>query len=110
MVGGAEADVFDFDALGDLGSGATRDVIEDFSTAGDTIDLADVDANSLVGGNQAFQLIGPGQFTGVAGQLRALTNNGGNTITAADTDGGGSGNIQIQLNGAIALSASSFIL
>jgi hypothetical protein len=69
-----------------------------------------VDANSVAAGDQAFQFIGFSQFSGVAGQLRAITNNAGNTIVAADTDGNGSGDIQIQLTGSLALTAGDFIL
>jgi serralysin len=68
-----------------------------------------VDANSVAAGDQAFQFIGFSQFSGVAGQLRAITNNAGNTIVA-DTDGNGSGDIQIQLTGSLALTAGDFIL
>ncbi len=43
------------------------DTIWDFSHAqGDRIDLSAIDANSSVGGNQAFTFIGAANFTGTA--------------------------------------------
>ena len=50
---------------------ANPDWITDFSHAqGDTIDVWLLDANNLVSGNQSFNFIGSGAFTGAAGQLR----------------------------------------
>ncbi|MBX3325141.1 MAG: calcium-binding protein [Nitrospira sp.] len=69
--GGLGADLFIFDGLSESPAGAgLRDTIIGFNgAAGDVIDLIDVDANLLVGGNQTFKWIGSSAFTG-AGQLR----------------------------------------
>ncbi|MGE0643952.1 MAG: calcium-binding protein [Nitrospira sp.] len=57
--GGLGNDRFDYNAVSDSPAGAGRDVITEFAGAGtalgDQIDLRDIDANTLVTGNQAFQ-------------------------------------------------------
>jgi len=70
LTGGAGNDRFVFGA-GDVGRGAQRDVITDFSTMPytDLLDLAGIDANLALAGDQAFVLIGGNAFT-AAGQLR----------------------------------------
>ena len=61
LTGGAGADRFVFIASGDSGAGANADRITDFSRAQlDKIDLAAIDANSAVAGNQGFSFIGSG--------------------------------------------------
>ncbi len=59
MTGGAGNDMFVF-ANGDFGgtTTATADEIVDFTSGQDTIDLSQVDANSLLGGDQAFAFVG----------------------------------------------------
>jgi hypothetical protein len=63
--------VFRWQSLGTIGvalSGA--DVVRDFShSAHDRLDLARLDANSLLSGNQAFAFIGRSEFTR-AGEVR----------------------------------------
>ena len=66
--GGDNNDVFDYNAIADSLPTA-QDYIDDFQT-GDLINLADIDANTLVSGNQAFTFVGTAAFGGVAGQLR----------------------------------------
>src|SRR5262249_6916632 len=68
--GGDGNDVFVYQAVSDSGlTGATRDLINDFVQAQDTIDLSAIDA--VTGGSDnAFTLIGTSAFTHVAGQLR----------------------------------------
>jgi glucose/arabinose dehydrogenase len=71
LSGGQGADVFRWQSLGTIGvalSGA--DVVRDFShSAHDRLDLARLDANSLLSGNQAFAFIGRSEFTR-AGEVR----------------------------------------
>jgi Ca2+-binding RTX toxin-like protein len=79
IVGGAGGDVlwghqgadrFDFNAI-EESTRAARDVIRDFHHAeGDLIDLADIDADALAAGDQAFGFIATAAFGGVAGELR----------------------------------------
>jgi Ca2+-binding RTX toxin-like protein len=46
------------------------DAIADFETGKDKIDLSGLDANTLIGGDQAFWFIGGNDFSNFAGQLR----------------------------------------
>jgi serralysin len=70
MFGDLGADRFLFTSIADSLPGAF-DRIGDFSSAQfDRIDLAAIDANSALFGNQAFAYIGAAAFAGVAGQLR----------------------------------------
>jgi Ca2+-binding RTX toxin-like protein len=108
LVGGSSADRFLYTAVEQSPLG-NRDVIGDFLTGSDIIDLSAIDANSNLGGNQAFDFIGATAFTGTARELRTFQN-AGNTFVAGDTDGDGTGNIQIQLTGLIALADGNFDL
>lgn len=70
--GGAGADIFDFNSTLDTGlTASTYDVIQDFTTGSDDIDLSGIDANTALAGNQVFtqMLLGTTAFTR-AGQLR----------------------------------------
>jgi Ca2+-binding RTX toxin-like protein len=108
--GGTGADTFVF-ADGDLGgaSQASCDIIRDFSHAeADRIDLSGLDANSALSGNQAFAFLGTSAFTGSAGQLR-YEESGGNTYLMGDTDGDGTADFMIRLDGSHALTSGDFI-
>jgi Ca2+-binding RTX toxin-like protein len=107
LTGGAAADTFEFRAAEDSGfKGAAADEILDLSAAqADKIDLSQIDANSLVAGDQAFTFIGNNNaFTGVAGQLRF---NAGQL--EGDLNGDGTGDFRIQVNVA-SLVAADFVL
>ena len=96
---------------GDFGGSttATADVITDFGDAeGDRIHLSVVDANSTLGGNQAFAWLGTGAFTGTAGELR-YEQIGGNTYVSGDTNGDGSSDFMIALTGLHTLGTDDFI-
>ena len=69
MTGGVGADDFDFNAVAEIGNGATRDVITDFVHLTDDIDLSTIDANGAAAGNTAFSFLAAqgAAFTGVAG-------------------------------------------
>ncbi|WP_395676477.1 hypothetical protein [Inquilinus sp.] len=109
LAGGAGADRFVF-ATGDTGLGGSGDRIDDFSHAqGDKIDLSAIDANVVVAGDQAFTFIGAGAFTGVAGQLHAVSG-GGLTAISGDVNGDGVADFTVGLNGTIALTAADFVL
>jgi Ca2+-binding RTX toxin-like protein len=91
LMGGAGNDTFDYNAVTDSRAGATlRDVITTAfdgvgAAAGDKIDLATIDANAGIGGNQAFAFRGTAAFTG-AGQLRVAAS-GTDTLIQANTGG-----------------------
>ncbi len=90
LSGGAGSDKFIFTALSDSGPGAAHDTILAFdgvgAAAGDQIVLSAIDANSILGGDQAFHFIGAGAFTGVAGQLHTIAS-GTNTLIQGDVNG-----------------------
>lgn len=112
MTGGADADIFDFNSTADSTVGdANRDIVTDFVTAVDDIDLLTIDANTGLGGNQAFVFIGAAAFGAVAGQLR-FTNFAGTqyTVVEGDVNGDSVADFQIGLLGSIALAAGDFIL
>ncbi len=56
FTGGSGSDLYDFNAVAESGVGTTlRDVVTDFVHLGDDIDLAGIDANTVIAGNQAFR-------------------------------------------------------
>jgi serralysin len=110
MYGGAGVDTFEFHLVSDaapLGYGFT-DYIPDFNQAdGDLIDLSEIDANTLVGGNQAFSFIGNGvEFSGAAGEVRFNTTYG---FVEGDVNGDAVADFQIELD-ILSMNASDFIL
>jgi predicted outer membrane repeat protein len=106
--GGSGGDRFDFDP-GDSGVGADRrDLILDFARGADRIDLATIDANAGLMGDQAFAFLGIGALTG-AGQLR-YGFAGTSTVVQASTDGDAAPEFEIQLVGRITLTAQDFLL
>ena len=74
------------------------------SQEGDRIDVAAIDANSLLPGDQAFSFIGSGAFTGMAGQLRFA---GG--FVQGDLNGDATADFMIHAN-ALSLAAGDFVL
>ena len=74
MVGGPGADAFSFAAVTDSIAGNTRDYIDDFERGIDLIDLSGIDANALIGGDQAFTWVGGASFLrhGRGASLQAL--------------------------------------
>ena len=110
LIGGAGADRFIYGSVADSATGVDADVIGDFSHGqGDRIDLSVIDANTGVAGNQAFSFIGTAAYTGVAGQLRFLSD-GAVTVIGGDVDGDGVSDFNIRLTGAIGLVAGDFVL
>jgi subtilisin family serine protease len=106
ITGGGGADVFRFLTLADSAVGSSRDMIFDFSRAeGDRIDLAAIDANSRIAGDQAFAFIGGAGFGRVAGQLRFA---GG--VLQADINGDARADMEIAVQGVSGLLATDVIL
>ncbi|MDP2258807.1 MAG: hypothetical protein Q8J89_03720, partial [Caulobacter sp.] len=62
----------------------------------DVIDLSGIDANSLLGGDQAFSFVS--KFTKVAGQA-VVTFAGGVTTVSLDIDGDGKADHRIAITG-----------
>jgi serralysin len=109
--GGAGNDRFDFDLVSDSQAGAAlRDsILGGFSHGFDRIDLATIDANSLVAGNQAFSFIGAAAFSGVAGQLR-YSNYSGTVIIDADVNGDSTADMQILVAGTNFMTGTDFLV
>ncbi|HEY0837518.1 MAG TPA: calcium-binding protein [Azospirillum sp.] len=107
LFGGSEADRFDFNFLTDSGTGANRDVIEDFDrTAGDKFDVAGIDARAGAGtDNDTFTFIGSNGFGGVAGQLRYADG-----VVQADVNGDRTADFEVGIVGAPPLQPEDFIL
>jgi len=112
LTGGAGADAFIF-YDGDFG-GATigrADRITDFSSADrDRIDLSRVDADTAIAGDQVFTFIGGARFSATAGELRSQTLSSGDTYVYGDTNGDRLTDFVLRLDGAVTLSAASFLL
>jgi|GEM_PF-2388393 len=106
LTGGGGNDIFDFNSLRDLGLGAdNRDVITDFISGQDKIDLSTIDANRALAGDQAFDFITTA-FT-AAGQISY--NNG---IVSINMDADAASEFEIELTGTVpaSLSAADFVL
>jgi 2',3'-cyclic-nucleotide 2'-phosphodiesterase (5'-nucleotidase family) len=110
LTGGEGRDTFAFFSAIEIGNGVgTRDIITDFVSRTDRIDLSDIDANLNRRGNQNFSFIGTNGFTGVAGQLNYVTD-GSNTIVQADLDADRIADFQIELLAVTTLRSQDFIL
>jgi serralysin len=99
LTGNGGADTFLYHTTAESTTGSV-DQILDFAHGSDKLDLAKIDANTLVGGDQAFTWIGSNAFgaTGAAsaGQLRAYQD-GANWFVQGDTNGDGTADLIIQL-------------
>jgi serralysin len=96
LTGGAAADRFVFLALTDSTT-KSPDRIADLGDT-DVIDLSAIDANALVGGNQAFVQVA--RFTGQAGQLTLQWNDALDvTVLKLDDDGDRKADMIIHLDG-----------
>ena len=92
--------------MADSPAGATRDLVTDFAPGQDLIDLAGVDADSTVPGNQSFRWVGKANLTGAA-QLGYFVS-GGTTIVRASTDADAAAELEIQLTGTKTLTRGRF--
>ena len=97
MTGGGGRDTWDFNDVADSPAGATRDLVTDFAPGQDVIDLAGIDADSTVPGNQSFRWVAKATLTGAA-QLGYFVS-GGMTIVRASTDADAAAELEIQLTG-----------
>jgi Ca2+-binding RTX toxin-like protein len=85
LTGAGGLDVIRFESIAESGVAfADRDVINTFAR-GDRIDLAAIDANVTLAGDQAFSFIGAAALTG-AGQVNAVNTAGTNWLISISTD------------------------
>jgi Ca2+-binding RTX toxin-like protein len=113
LTGGGGADTFRYDSTSDSTAGAP-DLIGDFTSGTDKIDLSRIDANTIAAGDQAFTWIGSNAFAGSgassAGQLRVYQNNG-YWYAEGDTNGDGNADLFIVFQiGTSAVVQGDFIL
>jgi serralysin len=101
LFGGTGGDRFDFDTTSSTPVGLGRDVVKDFQTGADRIDLADIDADSGTAGDQSFAWVDAAAldaaFTGAIGQLRRE-----GSILMGDIDGDRQADFEIRIVGAVA--------
>ena len=106
LSGGVGNDIFDFNALSEMGLTSTNwDVITDFSGGADRIDLSDLDANSATDENDAFTAIidGASAFN-AAGQLKLI-----NGVLYGNVDADADAEFAIQLVGVSSVTLADFI-
>lgn len=115
LLGGSGADTFIFIQLNESRSAIRSDgwkrlpdMILDFASGQDKVDLAAIDANSATAGDDGFNFIGTAAFTGHAGELRFEVQSGG-VLILADTDGNGIADFMLTAMTASSLSAADFI-
>ncbi len=104
LTGGGQADVFDYDVKNDSNL-ANTDTITDFQVGLDDVNLADLDANTQLGGHQTFIFIGTATFSGLAGELRAVAG-----AVEADLNGDGAADFRILIANNAQLGVGDFIL
>ena len=108
LTGGAGQDTFLFGNGDSTGGVGEADLIHDFGDAEDKLSLARIDANLLVAGNQGFVLIGNGQFSGAAGELRLVT--GESTLLEGNVDADLDAEFSLVLLGSHAFDTGNLIL
>ncbi len=109
LYGGANdgaTDVFVFTAITDSAKGAARDVIFDFVSGSDDIDLTGIDANTAQNGNQAFTW---GATTAAANAVW-YTVSGSSVLLRGDVNGDGVFDFEIQIAGVNTLTVTDLLL
>ncbi|ACD89523.1 metallophosphoesterase [Chlorobium limicola DSM 245] len=110
LTGGSGRDIFRYTNASESGFTAeTMDIISDFTSRQDRLDLSGMDANSSLSGDQSFSRVilgSSGTFTS-AGQLRFDSAEG---ILYGNTDGDADAEFAIQLSGVNSLRATDVML
>lgn len=112
MTGGDDTarDRFIYFQMSESGVGAgNRDVITDFGSGEDRIEISRFDADITQGFKQRFDFVGDAAFSNTAGELR-YEQTGGSTIVQADVNGDGIADFEIELLGLMDLSADDFLI
>lgn len=97
LTGGLGNDTFIF-ALASDSRVSAWDLISDFTQGTDHIDFAQIDADTLTLGDQAFAFIGNTAFSHHAGELRTYTGTAGYLRLLGDRDGNGTADFEIRLD------------
>jgi Ca2+-binding RTX toxin-like protein len=112
LTGGAGSDTFDFNALNETGlTSITWDVISDFLSGTDKIDLATLDADTALAGDQAFTapVLG-GTFSGVFASPGDLYFDTTAHVLYGNNDADSAAEFAIQLVGVTTLTAADLFL
>ncbi|MEF8707541.1 MAG: DUF4347 domain-containing protein [Candidatus Accumulibacter propinquus] len=112
LTGGAGSDTFDFNALSEMGlTNTTWDVISDFLSGTDKIDLSTLDADAALAGDQAFTapVLG-GTFSGVFASPGDLYFDTTAHVLYGNTDVDTAAEFAIQLVGVATLTAADLFL
>ncbi len=112
MTGGDDTarDRFIYFQMSESGVGAgNRDVITDFGSGEDRIEISRFDADITQGFKQRFDFVGDAAFSNTAGELR-YEQTGGSTIVQADVNGDGIADFEIELLGQMDLIANDFLI
>jgi hypothetical protein len=104
LAGGAGSDLYVFASASQAGLRAMRDVMAGLQAI-DRIDLAAIDADPALAGDQAFTWIGAAAFSGRPGELRVVPG-----LVQGDLDGDGLADFEIGLEGGVLPGADSFFL
>jgi Ca2+-binding RTX toxin-like protein len=106
MTGGAGVDRFVFNSITETGNtNNTRDVIQNFVSGQDILDLSGIDADVNTVANDSFVFIGNAAFTG-AGQIRFA-----NGVLQGNVGGSLAADFQIQISGPATLNGNTdFVL
>lgn len=100
--GGAGSDLFVFKTPGEISTSSAHDVLMDFEAGGsssaiDHIDLSAIDAIAGSKKNDAFTFVGDHAFSGKAGELQVVTQNGVGMVSG-DVDGDGRADFTIEVH------------
>ncbi len=112
MTGGSGNDRFVWSAMEDFGTLALGDVVTDFRSGQDKLDLSAIDANLGVSGNQAFTFLATqgANFT-AAGQVRFVHDAAANkTYVEGNVDAGLTADFRISLDTLVPLKQADVIL
>jgi Ca2+-binding RTX toxin-like protein len=112
LVGGNGNDIFDFNALSEMGlTSTTWDVISGFVSGQDRIDLSTLDANTATTTNDVFDsLTVGGTFSGSFASAGDLYFDNVARVLYGNTDGDVAAEFAIQITGVTTLATSDFIL
>jgi len=99
-------DTFAYAALAETGIGAARDVLYEFDSGEDKINLRTLDSNTALAGDQNFT------FSAAGPQANSVwfVVSGANVIVRGDVNGNTTADFEIQVNGLTSLIAADFVL